>query len=493
MDFLDSRKRRAHNIRLMVGYFLMAIVIGLSTVILVYGAEGYGINRKTGEIIQNGLLFADSQPGGTEIYLNGVDQHTSTSARLVLPAGNYTLTLKKDGYRTWERKFVLNEHSIARYVYPFLFPVKPKLTTLKTYSAQPGLITQSPDRHWVLVQQPGSDSQTITFDQYDTANLDQSPKAITLPSGLLTTGGSLLKEVEWSTDNVHVLLNHASDSGDEFVIVDKDHPDQSLNVNKALNVSPTEVSLHNKKSDQLYIYNKAEQTIRLGDLNKKTLGTPILNQVLAYKAYGTSLLTYVTSAGASSGQVMARIWDTGQSYPLYEFNAGDKYLIDAAQFQGHWYYVAGSDKADRINIYKDPLSDIKNPSIGKALPVIALHVLGATKVGFSDNARFVDAQNSQAFGIYDFETDSSYQYNLAQPLDAPMAWMDGHRLIGRSSGNIFVTDFDGTNRQAVSPTSLTAGGYFSRNYQQLLTTVVNDSGVVLQDIDMRAGNDLPKQ
>ena len=123
MDFLDPRKRRAHNIRLIIGYVLVAIVIGLATVIIVYGANGYGINTKTGQIVQNGLLFADSNPGGSEIYLNGTDKNTKTAARLILPAGNYTLTLKKDGYRDWTRQFTLSEQSVARYVYPLLFPI----------------------------------------------------------------------------------------------------------------------------------------------------------------------------------------------------------------------------------------------------------------------------------------------------------------------------------------------------------------------------------
>ena len=101
MDFLDPKKRRSYHIRLITGYFLVAIVITLGTIIVIYGANGYGINRKTGQIVQNGLVFVDSKPANAEVFLNNVDQHTSTSARLVLPAGNYNMSLKKAGYRDW--------------------------------------------------------------------------------------------------------------------------------------------------------------------------------------------------------------------------------------------------------------------------------------------------------------------------------------------------------------------------------------------------------
>jgi hypothetical protein len=148
---------------------MVALLIGLATIVLVYDTYGYGIDTKTGDIIQKGLLFVDSQPSGAGIYLNGVNQNSTTSARIVLTAGNYTLSLKKDGYRDWQRAFTLSEDSIERYVYPFLFPVKPATATLKNYTAQPGLITQSPDRRWLLVSSPSSDPSAASFDQYDTA------------------------------------------------------------------------------------------------------------------------------------------------------------------------------------------------------------------------------------------------------------------------------------------------------------------------------------
>src|SRR3990167_2561193 len=138
MDFLDPRKRRAHRTRLLVGYVLIAVAVALGTVVLVYNAYGYGVNTKTGTIVQNGLLFVDSQPGDAKIYLDGKYQDANTSARLVLPAKTYQLSLKKDDYRDWVRNFTLAEHSISRYVYPLLLPADPKPGSLKKYTGSPG-------------------------------------------------------------------------------------------------------------------------------------------------------------------------------------------------------------------------------------------------------------------------------------------------------------------------------------------------------------------
>src|SRR4051812_44926783 len=171
MDFLDPRRFRKHKIRLIVGYILIAIAIALGTIVLVYSAYGYGVNTKTGDVVQNGLLFVDSKPGGAAIYLNNKSIHQTTSARLVLPSSDYDLLLKKNGYRPWERKFTLDEHTISRYFYPFLFPVKPFTATLKSYSSAPPLFSETPDRHWLLVKLPQSATETISFDEFDTGDL----------------------------------------------------------------------------------------------------------------------------------------------------------------------------------------------------------------------------------------------------------------------------------------------------------------------------------
>jgi hypothetical protein len=500
MDFLDPKKRRHYHIRLYLGYFLVAVVIGLATVIIVYGANGYGINTKTGQIVQNGLLFVDSKPGGSEIYLNGSDQHSTVSARLVLPAGNYTLKLTKSGYHDWSRKFTLNEQSVARYVYPFLFPTQPRLADLKSYTAQPALITQSPDQKWLLVENPVASAKVPTFDEYDTSTLDKaapSTDSLAFPTTLLTnySSASVLTEVEWSTDNVHVLLRHDYPGGSEFIIFNRAKPDQSVNINTLLNISPSAVSLYNKGVAQLYIFNQADASVALANLGDKKIAKPFLTHVLAYKAYGKNIVTYITDSGEIAGQVAAKIWDNGQTYKLNEFAAGTTYLIDTAQFQGNFYYADGSNQSGRINIYKNPESDIKNPSIGKALPTIALHAPGATKLKFSNNTRFIGVESGQDFAVYDMETQTSYQYSLPDTLAADMDWMDGHRFIGEANGNILVMDYDGTNKQIIEPTALAAGGYFSGDYNHLLTIAPSDdkTAFILKDIDMRAGGDLPNK
>jgi WD40 repeat protein len=494
VDFLDPRKTRLRKIQLMVGYVLVGIAILLGTVILVYGAYGYGVNTKNGDVVQNGLLFVDSKPGGSDIYLNGKPINSSTSARLVLPSGNYDLTLKKSGYRNWDRKFELDEHTITRYVYPFLFPEKPYTSNLKNYSTTPPLFMQSPDHHWLLVQSPGTDG---SFEELDTSNISKPLVTLQIPSNLLTnpnSPGSSISMVEWSTDNTNVILQHTYVDGSEFIVFNRADPSKSFNINKMLNVTPAQVALRNKKIGQLYIYQQDGGTLSVADTAAGVLNPPFLRHVAAFKPNGNSIINYVTQEGMPAGKAQARIWDNGKTYPLYTFSAGPTYMIDSASYNGDDYYVAGSSTDGRVNVYKNPLNDIQNAAIGKALPSFFLKADGATKVSFSDNARFVALEGGQNFGVYDFETGDRYEYALSEPLAAQMHWMDGHRLIGDAGGKVFVMDYDSTNQQSLEPTLTNLGGYFSNNYNHLFTlTPGNNTGsVTLENIDMRAGVDLPK-
>lgn len=500
MDYLDPRKRRYYNARLIIGYVLVAIVIGLATVIVVYGANGYGINTKTGQIVENGLLFVDSKPGGAEIFLNGTDKQTATSARMVLPAGNYTLTLKKAGYRDWTRTFTLDGQSVARYVYPFLVPVEPKVATLHTYKSEPAIITESPNRHWLLVQNTtaSSQKQTPVFDQYDTTTLDKSTPVVTqvaFPAGLLTdySNSSKLTIVEWSTDNNNLLLEHRYPGGSEFVVFDRDNPTKSFNVNSVFKASPDMVSLYNKSVSQLYFYDKSAGSLSFATVSDRSVAQPIIKNAAAYKPYGKNLLLYVTADNEPAGRVAARIWDNGQKYTLFEFRAGRHYLIDLAQFNGHFYYFAGSDTEGRVNLYKDPLNGLTDTSNGKALAFLALSLPGASIGSFSDNARFIGIENGQDFAVYDLETEDAYSYTVSERLAPGIDWMDGHRYLGDSGGKIIMMDYDGTNKQLISATNLAGGGLFSGDYNHLLTLSETAKGIALQDIDMRAGTDLPKK
>jgi hypothetical protein len=149
MDFLDPKKKRAHLIRLYVGYALIAVALLVSTLILVFTAYGYDVDRETGDIIRNGLLIVDARPDSADILINGADKGT-TDNRLVLPAAQYSVELRSRGYKAWQHSVNLEGNSIEQLGYPFLFPEKLVTKPVHTFPAPVQMASESPDRRWLV-------------------------------------------------------------------------------------------------------------------------------------------------------------------------------------------------------------------------------------------------------------------------------------------------------------------------------------------------------
>ena len=124
MDYLDPTKKKAKRRQLLVMYVLLGIAISIATVVFVYNVNGYSIDRKTGEVVQNGLLYIDTKPESAEITLNGQKQRGRTDARLVVEEGDYEIQLDREGYQPWKRSIVLEGGSLRRLTYARLIPQK---------------------------------------------------------------------------------------------------------------------------------------------------------------------------------------------------------------------------------------------------------------------------------------------------------------------------------------------------------------------------------
>jgi hypothetical protein len=471
MDFLDPKKKRAHRIRLFIGYGLMTVALGIATTILVFQAYGFDVDRHTGEVIQNGLVFVDSHPVKAEVFLNG-ESKGRADARLIIPAGNYTVELKSPGYRGWKRSFALEGSSIERLVYPFLFPEQLKTEDTQLYSATPGMATQSPDRRWVMVQQPGS---LVNFDVIDIASEDPKITSIALPATVIKQTGAVhkIEMVEWSTDNRHVLVKHTFDSGFEFIMIDREAPANTINVNATFNIPLTQVGLRDKQFTEYYLYDANGGVLRRGNSQTRQL-TPLLTNVLSYKPHGSDVILFVTSQGAPAGKSLVRILDGEKLYALRELPTDSQYFLEIARYDGRWYMAAGAAAEHKVYIYKDAFDTIKrtDPARTVPVPVSVLKVDSAPEfLSFSATARFIALQAGSRFSIYDAEMDRQYRYDTKLVLSPgqKVTWMDGHRLTVVSQDKLVAFDYDGINQQTLVSASPSFVPFYDRDYENLFT------------------------
>lgn len=472
MDFLDPKKQQRHRIILLVGYLLIAIAIGIGSIILLYLASGWRLN-KNGEVIQNGLVFVSSRPSSAHIYLDGKIRSSTTNARLVIPAGAYKMMLQRDGYRTWGRVISVNGGDVEHFDYPFLLPQTLTSTDKKTYSSSPGLSTQSPDRRWLLVAKAGSIN---SFDEFNLKNskasVIQDPVSLTFPANLFAKAKakkkSAIEIVEWSSDNRHVLVKHVYDNKYEFLVLDRQNPGQSVNLNKTLNTSPTEITLQDKKYDKYYVY-----FAKGGLLKTTSLADPVLVNVLSgvigYKTHGRNDILYVVKSQTSPKEVDVKLKMGDKTYQLRRLAAGSKYLLDFAQYSGSWYVAAGATSQNRVYVYKDPEAQLRSTT-NVTIPISVLKVKAPNYLSFSDNARFIMTENQGRFSLYDAENDKTYSYNLTSPVDKPQPhakWMDGNHLDYVSNGSLVMFDFDKANPQTLVRADPRYEAFFTPDYKYM--------------------------
>jgi hypothetical protein len=469
MDFLDPKKKRAHAIRLMIGYVLVAIALILATTLLLFAALGYGINRTTGEVTQNGLVFVDAHPEQAKILLNGQDRG-QTDGRFVLETGNYSIELQRDGYRGWKRDFVVNGGSIVRLVYPFLFPSNLESKDILTATTTtPDVVTESPDRHWAITHYPDA---LPTFQVVDTSTKLNVSVPITVPTAIFGThkGAQTLEFTEWSTDNKHLLLKHLYEGGYDYLLIDREAPEKSINIAQALGRTSTRVTLRDKQADQLYTLDANGGVLQAVNLKDKS-ATTVADGVLEYWPYKENIAIYTTAKDASAGKVNVRIKDGSNNYLLREIVVGPKYLLNVAEFDGDMYLIAGSSADGKAYMYRNPLTAFKKNDPSLNIPLLLLKLDNPDSVTFSANARFVALQAGSKFEVYDAEVKQQYRYDMQLPLDTgqKVNWMDGHRMMLVSKGKMEVFDFDGLNRQTLVSTSPAFIPMFDRDFTAMFT------------------------
>lgn len=488
MDFLDPKKKRAHTIRLFIGYGLVATALLLGSVLLLFAAFGYGISRSTGEVIQNGLLFVDAHPQAARMFINGQDKG-ETDGRFVLEANTYNLELRRDGYRSWKRDFTLEGGNIVRLVYPFMFPEKLTSKDIQTFNAPPDIVTESPDRKWIVMH---DQSEPTVFRVLDTSTDDFATNTIRIPDSLLAgrTGAQSMEFVEWSTDNRHVLLKYKYEGGFDYIIIDR-QGGISYNLTEVFAKAYTTVSFRDKKFDQLYLHDAATGQLLTGNLQNRT-STATATDVISFWPYKDNMVLYVTSANVKTPEKVAlRLKDGQVTYTIRELVKSDVYLLNMAEFDSETYVIGGARADGKIYVYKNPIKELKTNATAM-LPSILMRLENPEHLSFSSNARFASVQSGGKFEVYDFETEQKYSYDTKIKLAAPQKakWMDGHRLMLTDADNkLTIFDYDGLNSQQLVITNPAYVPMFDRDYNQLFTVgpLANDpakQGLIWTDLNL---------
>ncbi|HEY5268517.1 MAG TPA: PEGA domain-containing protein [Candidatus Saccharimonadales bacterium] len=462
MDFLDPRNKRSYNIRLSIGFLLSALIIILGTLILAYITAGYTIDTKTGQVVQNGLIFINSTPVSANIYLN--HQYTATTnSRLELRAGNYNLSLSTSGYDTWSTNVYLLGGDVDELTYPLLVPSKPIVSTIAKYSTKPQVFTQTPDKHWLLVS---STTQANSFDIYDQTNTKTAVDTATIPSNLLvsSTATNSFTVVQWASDSQYVLLKDESGGVINYIVFNYLTPANSYNVNQTFSVSFNTVKLLNAQYDKPLLFDQTSGNLYLGDFGTKQASL-ILSKVIDYVSYSTNKFLFVTDDSSDSRLSSIEFSNlVDKTYLVKNVNETSKYMLNISSYGGNYYYLIGGG-----GVYDYVYRNLPSQPKPNKLPLPYTLIVSNSQpqnVSNSGGQRYIALQSGNNFSVYDIQTQDHYRYTLSSNLSDPnfASWIDDNRFISFSSGKMIIFDFDGTNIFNIAKADNSFDGLFSPNF-----------------------------
>ena len=469
MDFLDPKKKRSRQIRLNIGHALMVVLVVITTYLLVHYAYGIRYDQETGEIIQDGLVYIDSAPDGAQLSING-KYYDDTNTRVSLPEGDYTIDITKDGYRPWHHSLHLEGGEVERITYPALFPNSMNPSLLSEFNSKTGFATQSPDRRWIIIYQENDLSKLTQYDLDEIVNELPQSKSLELNSGLLTSaaGKHKIRLTEWSTDNKHFLIKHSWRGGSEFVMINRDKPGESFNLSKLLEKQPDKVAMIDKNPDKLFLYDAQTRTLDKYDVGKREL-TNFAEDIISFKPHGSDKVLFSQlNSDRKTAKIVLR--EGSKEYTIRDVPATKNIPLDIAQSDGDWYVAISEVKAKRTYIYMNPQQlFVDHPNTENTLTVMLSNDSAIDDLSFSSNARFILSRSGQEFSVYDTEKDERFKYSIKDKLETatPPAWMDGHRILAYSKGEVIIFEFDGANKQTLIEADPALPTFFDRDYTEL--------------------------
>lgn len=459
----DKAKRR-QSLRVIVSEAIMVIAVVMTVVVLAFMVSGYWLNSDF-KVERQGLLQISSIPTGADIYTDGSSswlQRTNTSK--VLPVGEHTISLSKEGYDSWSKTINISEGLLYRIHYPRLFPTDRTPENMLDVSGTT-LVSASPDHNlfllindtteWSLIN---LDSDTVTPTKIDVADLFSSVSlAEGAEKGLFT--GRIL-DISWDYNASHALFEVATDAGKEWVLLDVKNPDKSINLNKEFGSSNfSEIQILDNSSNNLLAIQ--DGNLHKIDLGNKSLSAVLVENVNYFDHYNSNEIIFsATDSSLEAPSYYVGIIKIGDSKVTELKTTFTPAKVVMSKFYDDKYITILEDNV--ATLYKrEDFSEISSFELSFTPDTI--------EVGHS--GEFITMTKGTQIATLDMESASVLDWSIDSE---NFGWLDNDMFYSVAEGELIVYDYDGLNRRSVAknvashfPAAITSDKwlyYFSDNY-----------------------------
>ena len=422
----------------------MTLVVSLLVLVMMLLVLGYTINQDDGKIEQGSLLQLTSRPSGAEVSIDGTDVGATTNTKRTVSTGEHTINYTLEKYHPWSKSVNVNAGQVVWVNYARLVPIDLVPTTVQTFASVASM-SASPNRSYILLhEKPGSS----IFQFVDVRTDDVRTTKVTLPIGSLsipTTGTQTVRVVDWSDNENFVLVRNDFGNQTEWVLIDREHPEKSININKVFAIDPDKVVFAGK-SDRL-LFALVDHEVKRLNTSDESISASLATSVDDFSVYNDSTIAYtglpnelgVRVAGYSQS-------DFRQQQIIRTYHNADKPFFVAMSSYFNKRYVA----VVRDNQLIVDTGSFATPSSSPDLKRVFAKDIpsGVRKLTMSANGQFVLLEYSDKFAVYDIELGMYHQtqwtYQTAH--QRTVQWLDDYIIWSDNGGNLSMYDFDGANQ-----------------------------------------------
>ncbi len=465
---VDKKKRK---FTLLLRYIAMTVAVVIISTVCILLALGYRFDFTSNSVKQGALLQFDSFPSGAQITLDGTILSYRTPGKTEVDAGTHSVSLARDGYRTWTKQFTVKAGEVRWLSYARLVPTTVSTSTVKELT---GLADElpSPDRKYIAVL-TASNSPNLTM-----VNISDPKKItdtlITIPADIPTAPAvgvtSAYSIAEWSLSSKYLLLRHDAGSVREYIRVNTSDPKDIINLSTKFGVAFSEIHF----SSETVFYGVENGNLRKFDLGPGSLSEPLAKDVEQMKLYGSNDIVYVRHADS---RYIVGVIVGGKARQVSNYDDTTPLLVDITSYFNDRYVAI--TRSGSFELIKNPE---KTSSNGLTKVVTLSYPSDLKWLDISSNGRFVITGNGAQFMTYDIElatrTNSNFPTLISDP-SIPPQWLDGYILVSTGDNKLRLSDFDGTNQQIMTdalpamPVTLSTDNRLLYNFTKTQTGVMS--------------------
>lgn len=458
---MDSEKyaRRSAR-RVILSEILMVIAVVVTVTILALLVSGYWLGSDF-KVERQGMLQISSLPTGANIEVDGESyswlQRTNTSK--VVPAGEHTIVLTKDGYDSWTKTVNVNEGIFYRLHYPRLF-LKNREPEIVLDTKDYASASISPNRNWLLLMNNTTNWGLINLDgdkpTVKPLDISKTFSSVSLAEGAtsgLFTG--TVKSLNWAKDNEHILFEIETGSGREWVILNIKNPNEKVNLTREFAANFTEVKILNDSTSSLLV-------VINGNLHRLDVGSRQLSAALVKKIGSFHVLdSNLIFSAEISDEVAAEL----EAKTAAEDGTAVAELEPTEPETAEKYYVGmlklGENKITPLLATKNPTKPVvsrfydeeflailedKTVTLYKKQDFQSVATYNLTfapeKIRVGHNGEFITLSTAGSLATLDMESSSLREWSVEAN---EFYWLDDDMIYAIANGNLKVFDYDGFN------------------------------------------------